>query len=168
MFGFYKNFPENIHKRVRFTVSLSNKRLQQTLIQIFRAINCKTFNLEDITLPSIPQCKVIFEFGIAETTTFNYIDMEEADRILKIIGKKPLQIMDLFCAIRYYKIRNEQKIPLKFDYYMIRFIFNKNLMEIQVFHERGPRYISPEDIINCIMDEIKKNFSKRILKSLET
>lgn len=168
MFGFYKNFPENIHKRVRFTVSSSNKRLQQTLIQIFRAINCKTFNLEDITLPSIPQCKVIFEFGIAETTTFNYIDMEEADRILKIIGKKPLQIMDLFCAIRYYKIRNEQKIPLKFDYYMIRFIFNKNLMEIQVFHERGPRYISPEDIINCIMDEIKKNFSKRILKSLET
>lgn len=168
MFGFYKNFPENIHKRVRFTVSSSNKRLQQTLIQIFRAINCKTFNLEDITLPSIPQCKVIFEFGIAETTTFNYIDMEEADRILKIIGKKPLQIMDLFCAIRYYKIRNEQKIPLKFDYYMIRFIFNKNSMEIQVFHERGPRYISPEDIINCIMDEIKKNFSKRILKSLET
>jgi hypothetical protein len=167
MLGFYKNFPENINKKMRFNVLLSNKRLQQTLIQTFLEINGKTFNLEDITSPSIPQCKVIFEFGIAETTTFSYIDIEEADRILKAIERKPLQIMDLFCAIRYYKIRNEGKTPLKFDYYMIRFIFNKNLMEIQVFHERGPRYIFPEDIINCIMRELNKIFSKRILKSLE-
>jgi len=167
MLGFYENFPENVHKTARFATTISNKRLQQTLIQIFQEINSKTFNLEDIAAPSMSKCTVIFEFGIAEANNFNYLDNEETSRALKVLQKKPFQVMDFFCAIRYYKTQNEKKTPLRFDYYMIRFIFNKNSIETRVFHERGPRYISPEDIANFVADEINETFSKKILKAFE-
>lgn len=168
MLGFYENFPINVHKKARFAVLVSARRLQQTLMQIFHKINGKSFNLEDIIFPPFHKCTAIFEFGIAEAANFNYISEEEATRVLKVIQKKPLQIMDFFCAIRYYRTLDEKRHPLRFDYYIIRFVFNKNSVETQVFHERGPRYVSPEDIINYIAREINKTFSKRILKLMET
>jgi hypothetical protein len=167
MLGFYENFPQNIHKTTRTATSLSNKKLQQTLIRLFQKVNTKPFKLEEIADPSIPQCTVIFEFGIAEATTFNFLSEEETNKVLKVINKKPFQIMDFFCAIRYYRTQNEERKPLKFDYYMIRFAFNKNYLETQIFHERGPRYISPDDVTNFIFSKINEAFSRKILKTLQ-
>ena len=167
MLGLYENFPKTIHKTASFATSISNKRLQQALIQTLQQTNTKNFNLEEIANPSVPQCTVILEFGIAEANNFNYVDMEETNKVLKVIRKNPLQIMDFFCALRYYKIQNEKKTSLRFDYYMIRFIFNKNSITMQIFHERGPRYISPEDIANFVANKIDEAFSKKILKIIK-
>jgi hypothetical protein len=167
MLGFYENFPQNVHKTIYATTLISNKRLQQTLIHIFQEINIKPFKLEEIADPSIPQCTVFFEFGIAEANTFNFLSSEEANKTLRVINKKPLQLMDFFCAIRYYKTQNGKKKPLKFDYYMIRFTFNKNHMEVHVFHERGPRYISPDDMVNLVFNKVNEAFSRKILKPLQ-
>jgi len=166
MLGFYENFPENIHKMAHFATSISNKKLQQTITQILHKLNSENFSLEDVAKPSIFQCTVIFEFGIAEANNFNYLDSEEVNKILKIMRRKPFQIMDFFCAARYYKTQNENKIPLKFDYYMLRFIFDKNFIEMRIFHERGPRHISPEDVVNLIVNKINEAFSKRVLKAV--
>jgi len=168
MLGLYENFPKTVHKTASFATSISNKRLQQALIQTFQKINTnENFNLEEIANPSVPQCTVILEFGIAEANNFNYLNTEEANKMLKVIQKKPLQVMDFFCALRYYKMQNGKKTPLRFDYYMIRFIFNKDSMEIQIFHERGPRYVSPEDIANFVVNEIGETFSRKILKTVK-
>ena len=166
MLGCYDNFPENIHKIASFSTSTSKKRLQQALIQVLYKINSETFTLEDVAHPSISHCKVIFEFGIAEANSFNYLDSEEKSRVIKNIRKKPFQIMDFLCAMRYYKMQNEKKTPLRFDYYMLRFTFNKKLAEIQVFHERGPRHITPEDAINFVANKINETFPKKVLKTL--
>jgi hypothetical protein len=40
-------------------------------------------------------------------------------------------------------------------------------VEIQVFHERGPRYISPEDIVNLLVNEVNKTTSRKTLKRVE-
>jgi hypothetical protein len=109
---------------------------------------------------------VIFEFGIAETNDFNYLDEEETKKVLRNIQKTPLQIMDFYCAIRYYRTRKEKKTPLRFDHYLIRFTFNKNSLETQVSHERGPRYTSPQDIIDLIQNKINEKFSKKTLTPL--
>jgi hypothetical protein len=169
MLGFYEGFPTNVHKTVVFTTLVSSKRLQEQIIKLFHELNNKVFSLEDVAVPSTPQCTVIFEFGIAETNNFNYLDDEEAEKTLKAIRKKPLQIIDIFCAIRYYKkVQDEEKRPLRFDYYMLRFLFNKNMVEMLVLHERGPRYVSPEEIITFLASKINEAFSKKVLKSLET
>jgi hypothetical protein len=75
--------------------------------------------------------------------------------------------MDLFCAVRYYKEKTEKRTPLKFDYYIMRAVFGKNAVEVRVFHERGPRYISPEDIVTFLAKKINKTSTKKILKKVE-
>jgi hypothetical protein len=167
MLGLYENFPKTVHKTTFFAASISNKRLQQALIQTLQKTNNENFNLETITNPSVPQCTVILEFGIAEANNFNYLDTDETNKVLKFIQKKPFQIMDFFCALRYYKMQNAKKIPLRFDYYMLRFTFNKDSMGMQIFHERGPRYISPEDIAKLVAKKIGETFSKKILKAVK-
>jgi len=163
MLGTYENFPERTHKTALFTVSSSNKRLQQTLIQTFRKANSETFNLENIADPSVPQCSAIFEFGIAEANNFNYLDDDETNKAIRIIQKKPLSLVDFFCAVRYYRMQEDKKTPLKFDYYILRFIFNKNAMSMQIFHERGPRYVSPEDVANFVLNKTNEASSRKIL-----
>lgn len=166
MLGFYDNFPENIHKITSFAISISNKKLQQTLVRMLAELNKETLKLECITNPSTPQCLVVFEVGIAQGNDFNYLDSEEASRVLKTISKKPFQIMDFICVMRYYKLQNEKKSPLRFDYYMLRLAFNKKVMEIRAFHERGPRHTSPEDIINFIVGKINEIVSKKVLREM--
>ncbi len=166
MLGVYENFPENIHKLTDFVISTSTKRFQQTLIQLLNEANNKTFDLEDVTEPAIPQCTVTLEFGIAEANNFNYLDKEETNKILRAIYKKILQTIDFYCVLKYYKTQKDKKIPLRFDYYMIRFTFNKNLVRMQIFHERGPRYTSPEDITKFVFNGINRIFSRKMLKKV--
>ena len=165
MLGFYKNFPKNIHKIARFRCSASKKRIQRALTETLHKLNSKTFSLEDVANPSIPECTVIFEFGIAEDSSFNYLDRNETNKVQGIIGKKPFQFMDFFCAIRYYKTQNKKRAPLRFDYYMLRFTFDRKATEIHVFHERGPRHVSPQEIVNFIANKINEMFSKKTLRA---
>lgn len=167
MLGFYENFPLNIHRIEAFKTSLSTRRLQRRLIQVLLDVNSRTFSFEEVACPTVPKCTIIFEAGLAEAKTFNYIDEEETQKVLSALRKAPFKTMDFFCAIRYYKGTAENKAPLKFDYYLIRLVFGKNSLKIQVFHERGPRYISPEDIIIFLVNETNKISSRRTLKRFE-
>ena len=167
MLGFYDNFPVNIHRIDNFSTPFSNKKLQQRLIGVLFEINRRTFSFEEIAYPTVPECTIIFEAGLAEAKCFNYIDEEEAKKVLEALKKGALRSMDIFCAVRYYKDAAEKKAPLKFDYYMLRVIFGKNSVEIQVFHERGPRYISPEDIVTFLVNMINATSTRKVLKKIE-
>jgi hypothetical protein len=164
MLGRYDNFPENIHRIEIFTSSLSTTKIQQRLIQVLQDINRRTFSFEEIAHPIVPGCSVIFEVGIAEAKSFNFIDKEEAKKVLSVLRKETLRLMDFFYAVRYYKGTAEKKTPLKFDYYMIRVVFSKDSVEIRVFHERGPRYILPEDIVTFLVKRINEASARNILK----
>lgn len=135
------------------------KRVQQHVIQLFYESAKKTYRLEDLADPSVLNCSVVFEFGIAEGNTFTYLNQEERDKILNYIEKKKVTIMDFFCIIRYYKKRKNREHPLKFDYYLIRMVFHKNEVETQVFHERGLKYITPEDVNRLVIHELRSYFT---------
>jgi hypothetical protein len=166
MLGFYEGFPATVHKTMYFTSYVSNRSMQQKLTKSLHAMNSQTFSLEKLADPSIPECSANFEFGIAEGGGFTYLDDEETARVLKLLRKKPLQTIDLYCVVRYHRLQWEKKTPLRFDYYMIRFMFNKGLMEAQVFHERGLRYVSPEDAVNAIVNKINEASLKKMLKEV--
>ena len=160
--GFYENFPPNIHLVESFNSTLSSKQLQQRLIQVLYEINKKEFSFEEAANPTIPECKLIFEFGLADAENFNYIDEEEVKKVLNVLEKEHLRTMDFFCAIRYYK--GEKKRALKFDYYLLRTVYNRDILEIQVFHKKGPRYISPEDLTMFIFNKTNEASNRKILK----
>ena len=164
--GFYENFPTNIHRIDSFNSSVSSKQLQQKLLKVFYDLNRKEFSFEEVTNPTVPGGRVIFEFGLAESEGFNYIDEEELKKAASLLAKERLSSMDFFCSIRYYKGSGENRTALKFDYYMLRTIFSKDMLEVQVFHERGPRYISPEELTAFIFIKINECSSgkRKILK----
>jgi hypothetical protein len=164
MLGHYSNFPRTLHRIESFSTSTSNKRLQQLLAETVFKLNNETFQLEEVSTPSIPNCSVIFEFGIAEDNDFSYLDTEEKNVLLKSINRRPLESIDFLCIIRYYKTEQSRRTRLKFDYYMLRFIFDKNLAEIRVFHEKGPMHVSPEDLISFVVKRINAASSKNVLK----
>ena len=167
--GFYENFPVNIHRYDKFNSTISIKQLQKKLIQVLKAVNSKEYGFEEIANPTVPDGRVIFEFGLAESGDFNYIDEEEVRKTLNFLTKERVHSMDFFCSIRYYKGIGEKKTPLKFDYYVLRTIFSRDNFEVQVFHERGPRYISPEEVTEFIFNEINESSNKRkkILKKTD-
>lgn len=167
MLGFYENFPPSAHKVERFAITVSNRKFQQILVQTLHKINGKVYNFEEIAKPPISNCSVIFEFGVADGDGFNYLDLEELNKVMEVIRKNPLQIMDFFCAVRYYREKNGKRVHLKFDYYMIRLIFGGGRVEFYTFHEKGLRHLLPEDIINLIVAEVNGVSPRKILKRIE-
>lgn len=167
MLGFYANFPQNIHKAETFSTSISGKKLQQVLVETLYRLNSETLSLEEVVSPSVSGCRVILEVGVAEDNDFNYLDTEERERLLETIYKKPFQVMDFLCVIRYYKMQEEKKTRMRFDHYMLRLVFGENIIEIQVFHEKGIRHTSPDDIVKLVANRINAAFSKRVLRPSE-
>jgi hypothetical protein len=74
--------------------------------------------------------------------------------------------MDFFCAIRYYREHSGELSPLKFDYYMLRLAFNNGSMEAFIFHERGPRHVPPEDVVNFIVERVNGSSQRKVLKTV--
>ncbi len=164
MLGLYENFPHSVHFTETYSSPLSKRKLQEKIIQVFQEINCKSFSFEEIGNPSVPDGEVIFELGIADAENFCYLDAEESKKLRGTLNdEEPLHVMDWFCSIRYYKNAAGKRSPLKFDYYMLRAGFGeKGAIEFLVFHERGPRYVSPEDLVAFV--EHKINQPKKLLK----
>jgi hypothetical protein len=168
MLGIYENFPQNIHNIADFEFSVSVKRLQQTLVRTIYNLNNQSINLEDITLPSIPNCTVVFELGIAADNGFSFLDNEERDKLLKTIRRRPFQTLDFLCAIRYNKTEQQKRIRLKFDYYILRFKFAAQLLQMQICHERGPMHVSHKDLPELFASKINGDFTKKMLKPINT
>lgn len=165
MLGTFDNFPANIHKTDVCNVNTSSKQLQKNFIQTFYEINQKKFSFEEVANPTIPGAIIIFEFGLAENSSFCFINQQEAQRAIEIIQKERISNLDFYCAIQYHKNLQEKKSALKFDYYMIRAVFGKNLLELQIHHERGPRYLTPEDLIDFIFYKINSGSRKILTKT---
>jgi hypothetical protein len=169
MLGLYENFPQGVHLTKTYTSALSKKESQESIIKIIKEINRKNLTFEEVGTPEIPNSTVIFEVGIADAHCFNYIDKEETQKILNIIDAQAFNILDFFCVIRYYKNTSPKKTPLKFDYYMIRLAFGKDRsVEFQIFHERGPRYIAPRDLLAFMVHKVNSAASRKILKLTES
>jgi hypothetical protein len=131
---------------------------------MFYEINGLEFSFEEAGHPTIPGCKIIFEFGLADSDIFNFIDKEEVKKVTEFLENQPLENMDFFCVIRYYKGEGEKKRALKFDYYLLRTVHNRSIFEIQVYHKKGLRYVPPEDLTMFIFNKVNEAFSRKVLK----
>jgi hypothetical protein len=75
--------------------------------------------------------------------------------------------MDFLCAIRYERMQEEKKKRMRIDYYMLRLIFSEGFTEVQVFHEKGIRYTSPDDLVKLVVKKVNAAFSKKVLRPSE-
>lgn len=163
LLGHYENFPAVIHGVSRFTYGCTEKELKQAVLRVIHRLNQEKRDLKAVSLFSTSKCVVSFEFGVAEDSTFNYLDEEELNRFRKELARarEKLSTLDFFCVIRYHVLKEGKRVPLKFDYNLLRFVFKGNEVEIQIFHERGIRRVPPEDFANFIIEQIGKEIHQK-------
>jgi len=167
LLGHYENFPKNIHSIALFQYQDSEKSLQQAIFCVFHRLNHETFDLDVITPYLKQKTKVGFEFGVADGFDFNFLDQNELDLCLRYVAEKELQTLDFFFAIRYHIVRNGNKrVPLNFDYHVLRFTFQESGLKLQIRHERGTQHVMLDDLTDFIAKQINAELSRRQLTPL--
>ncbi len=113
--GYYDNFPPNIHHVQSYISAFSTRQLQQRLIKLLGELNKKDFRFEEVSIPTVPDGTIIFEFGLAEVGNFNFIDESEIKKALDFLAKGHVQSLDFFCSLRYYKgsARGEDSVKVR-------------------------------------------------------
>jgi hypothetical protein len=50
---------------------------------------------------------------------------------------------------------------------MLRFVFAETrVIDVRVFHERGPRYVSPEDVVNFVEKQVNDASGRKLLRKI--
>jgi hypothetical protein len=167
LLGRYENFPETVHATALFNHQVSAKQLQQAIFRTLHHLNHEVYDLGAVTPYLKQKCEVSFEFGVAEDTVFNFLDEKELNQCLRQVAEKELQTIDFFSVIRYHIVREGNKrIPLKFDYHVLRYTFSETSLEMRIRHEKGTRRISIDDLTDFIAKQINAELSRRRLNPL--
>jgi hypothetical protein len=166
LLGFYEDFPVFPHAKAEFTCTVSTKTLQEAIVTTAHNLNSQEYDLNAITTTKIG-CKIGFEFGIAEGANFNYLDLEEVERFRKsLTGKETVFNTDFLCIVKYHVTNGSKRHPLRFDNYMLRFIFRKPQMQLRVFHEKGTQRLSLEELIEFFTKQVNIELEKMEAKPL--
>jgi hypothetical protein len=168
LLGFYENFPVIPHAKASFTCPSPTKTLQEAIVCTLNRLNTQEIDLGTITHTTIADCKIGFEFGIAEGTTFNYLNPEEVEHFRKNLAKKEIVLnIDFLCVVKYHLSGSEKRQPLKFDHFLLRFIFRRPEVQLRVLHEKGTQHVSIEELIEFLTEQINTELAKMKAKPLK-
>jgi len=167
--GLYENFPVTVDCIAYLVCGSPLRRVQRAIIDTLYGLNEESYALNFIapSYSSSSSCVVSFELGVAEGLTFNYLDLEERKRLRRAVQRNPLSLLDLFWVVKYHVIKKERRVPLRFDYQILRFTFTKRNVVLQIFHERGTQRISLEDLVSFLVKRINREIAEAGLKPLK-
>jgi len=167
LLGRYENFPENVHGIALFDYQDSAKEVQKAIFCAFHNLNNERYDLDAVTPYLKQKCEVSFEFGVAEGFDFNFLDQKELDQCLRSVAEKELWTLDFFFVVRYHLIREGSKrVPLRFDYHVLRFTFQESGLELRIRHEKGTQRVTLDDLTAFIAKRINAELSRRQLTPL--
>jgi len=167
LLGRYENFPETVHGVALFDYQDSARKVQKAILCALHNLNHEPYDLDAVTPYLKQKCEVSFEFGVAEGFDFNFLDQKELDQCLKSVAEKELQTLDFFFVVRYHLIREDSKrVPLRFDYHVLRFSFQESGLELRIRHERGTQRVPLDDLIDFIAKRINAELSRGQLTPL--
>ena len=157
MLGQYDEFPEGAARFAQFGHSGSVQALQTAIVRALHALNQQTIDLPTLTAASPPNCFVNFEFGIADSDAFCFIDQKEVVRFERMLRTQPIAILDVFCGARYHIKKDIGKTKsLQFDYSVLRFAFEGGVVDLFLHFIRGNQRIPRKDFILYLKNQIDK------------
>ena len=167
MLGRYENFPESVHGVALFDYQDSARKVQKAILCALHHLNHERYDLDAVTPYLKQKCEVSFEFGVAEGFDFNFLDQKELDQCLRSVAEKELQTLDFFFVVRYHIIREGSKrVPLRFDYHVLRFSVQESGLEMRIRHEKGTQRVTLDDLTDFIAKRINAELSRRELTPL--
>ena len=168
MFGRYGSFPSKYHGRAKLTHVFASNKIQFFILQSLCELNStrevdafEFSNSEDFAIATS------FEVGIAENAFFHYLEPSKVSQYwLRLTRKEPSSILDFLLIVKYYRNKDEKLVPLKFDHFILRFLFDSKTFELLVFHERGIRRIQIRELLVYISKKISGKLEKAGFKGL--
>ncbi len=165
--GYYENFPKNFHHVSLFQYQDSIRGLQYAILGRFHRLNREMFDLGAVSPYLKQNCLVGFEFGVADGFNFNFLDQNELTRCLNNIDENEVETLDFFLVVTYHINKSECKqVPLKFDYNILRLVFQEENMEMQMRHEKGPQRVPLDDLTDFLIEQINDELSQKQLRPL--
>ena len=154
LLGCYEKFPEDIHSIALLQHENQTKSLQEAILRTFYRLNNETFDLGSVT-PYLNQCcEVGFEFGVAEGLDFVFLDHPELEQCLKCVAEQNVELLDFFFVVRYHLVNDGKRVPLRFDYHLLRFVFYEGSLEIRVRHEKGTQRVLLDELTRFVVKQI--------------
>ncbi|RLI22596.1 hypothetical protein DRO54_00700 [Candidatus Bathyarchaeota archaeon] len=150
MLGRFENFPIFVHKEKKFRINASMENFQKKILESLYKLNGKEISPKQILDGTDAGLKLIFEIGLAEGLNFNYLDNLELERCLNFLKNGVFNVLDFFVVNRYYRVDGDKRKPLRFDYQLLRLEFLEKTLVVRVYHEKGPRRIQLEDLIDFL------------------
>jgi len=135
-------------------------------------LNQQPIDLASLTAASPPNCCVNFEFGLADSDAFYYLDQEQLKALEKALKVQSLPILDVFFTAKYYIKETKRKSrPLQFDYSILRFAFQNEDIDLLLHYIRGIQRIPRKDLILFLKNQIDQELAQEqhetlIMKSL--
>jgi hypothetical protein len=167
LLGRYENFPETVHAVALFDYHDSAKEAQRAILCALHQLNHKRYDLDAVTPYLKQKCEVGFEFGVAEGFDFNFLDQKELDQCLRSVAEKELQTLDFFFVVHYHITREDGKrVPLRFDYHVLRFSFQESGLELWIRHERGSQRVTLDDLTAFLTKRINAELYREQLTPL--
>ena len=157
MLGCYDEFPEGALLFAQFAHSSSIQAIQTAIVRVLHALNQQTIDLATLTAASPPNCFVNLEFGIADSDAFCFIDQKEVGRFERMLRTQSISTLDVFCGARYHiKKDTGEKKSLQFDYSVLRFAFEGEVVDLFLHFIRGNQRIPRKDFILYLKSQIDK------------
>jgi hypothetical protein len=108
-----------------------------------------------------------FEIGIADDLFFNYLDDETVQKLCKPLHpRRKYHLLDFLIIVTYHYTQQKKRIALNFDHFHLRLLFDKRRVEGRLFHNKGTRRISLDEVLNRVFNQISKNMMQSSLGTL--
>ena len=146
LLGTYDDFPQIHHGTAQFANSVPTTDLQRVILNCLQKLN---ENPDGLILQELSKqhIRVEMEAGVADGLTFSSLDRNVLSQCLSAVSESGFKMLDFFLVVRYYRVEAAAKMPLKFDYYIMRFIFREEEVEMLVHHERGTRRLAVKELM---------------------
>ena len=167
--GTFTNFPSIVHGIGEAFHNDQIYKIQHTTITALKELNNhkEPYPLSISSKNGIYMGTLGYEIGVADDFFFNYLDDETVQRLCKLLNpRRNYRLLDFLIIVTYHYTQQEKIIALNFDYFHLRFIFNKKKIEGRIFHNKGTRRMPVNEMLNRIFDQIRKNMRQSSLGSL--
>lgn len=168
LLGVYPNFPAIIHGEASLSYNFSIIKLQQIIIQGLYKLNGFS-ELCSLSMPNqLGMCdgKLGFEVGLANSLFFDFFSATQKSLLTdKLNSGEPFSLLDFLVIVTYHYLDEGKTKPLKFDYFLLRFLFSRGRFKLQTFHERGSQRIAVQELIEHILAVINQEAKQLGLNS---
>lgn len=167
--GTLEQFPTVYHARASLLFDINTDSLQKAILRGLRELSQERRHL-DLTIADLPgyqSGEIKFKFGVGNKDGFDILDDKEAERVVRRIEEKgPFSTLDLAFHL-HYSTSVSKKHKVHQDQYMARLAFQSGRVEILLYHLRGVRRTSPDELVRLLLSTTNRELTRNKYSNLE-